>query len=80
MRPQVRALEAADEYPLKIADQRAELGLFGATIGLGYGGLGLSASTYSRIVERVSAVWMSVSGIINSHLIIARKLVERNRV
>jgi alkylation response protein AidB-like acyl-CoA dehydrogenase len=34
-----------------------------------YGGLGLSAATYARIVERVSAVWMSISGIFNSHLI-----------
>jgi alkylation response protein AidB-like acyl-CoA dehydrogenase len=46
-----------------------ELGLFGATIAEEYGGLGLTAVTYAKIVERVSAVWMSVSGIFNSHLI-----------
>ena len=50
---------------------REALGLFGATIAQEYGGLGLSTSTYAKIIERVSAVWMSVSGIINSHLIMA---------
>ena len=53
-----------------------DLGLFGATISTEYGGLGLSATTYARIVERVSEVWMSVSGIFNSHLIMAAA-VER---
>ena len=69
VRPYVRALEADDEYPQDIADKMAEMGLFGATISADYGGLGLPAATYSKIVERVSAVWMSVSGIFNSHLI-----------
>lgn len=67
--PYVRELEAADEYPQDIADKLAELGMFGATISPEYGGLGLDIHTYAKIVERVSAVWMSVSGIFNSHLI-----------
>ena len=45
VRPHVRELEAADEYPAEIADKMAELGLFGATISPDYGGLGLSAET-----------------------------------
>lgn len=76
VRPYVRELEAVDEYPAEIADKMAELGLFGATISADYGGLGMSASTYAKIVERVSAVWMSVSGIFNSHLIMCAA-VER---
>ena len=48
-----------------------ELGLFGAIIPTEYGGLGLSATTYAKIIERISSVWMSISGIINSHLIMA---------
>ena len=76
VRPYVRELEAADEYPAEIADKMANLGLFGATISPDYGGLGLSASTYVKIVERVSAVWMSLSGIFNSHLIMCAA-VER---
>jgi alkylation response protein AidB-like acyl-CoA dehydrogenase len=76
VRPYVRALEAADEYPQDIAGGLAEMGLFGATISSDYGGLGLSASMYAKIIERTSAVWMSVSGIFNSHLIMA-SAVER---
>ncbi|WP_420563721.1 acyl-CoA dehydrogenase family protein [Thalassobaculum sp.] len=76
VRPVAHELEARDEWPAEIVEKMKDLGLFGATIGEEYGGLGLSAATYSKIVERVSAVWMSVSGIFNSHLIMAQA-VER---
>ena len=76
VRPRVRELEAADTWPAGIVEKMGELGLFGATVSTRYGGLGLSASTYAKIVERVSAVWMSMSGIFNSHLIMAAA-VER---
>jgi alkylation response protein AidB-like acyl-CoA dehydrogenase len=71
VRPHVRALEAADTYPAAIADKLATMGLFGATIAPEHGGLGLPALTYARIIERMSAVWISVPGFINSHLIMA---------
>ncbi len=74
--PYAHALETDDIYPQEIVDKMVDMGLFGATIGVEYGGLGLSASTYAKIVERVSTVWMSVSGIFNSHLIMAAA-VER---
>jgi len=67
--PYAKDLELADEYPSDIVEKMKEIGLFGATISEQYGGLGLNAVTYSKIVEKVSAVWMSVSGIFNSHLI-----------
>ncbi len=76
VKPYAHELEADDVYPDEIVEKMKGLGLFGATIGPAYGGLGLSATTYARIVERVSAVWMSVSGIFNSHLIMAAT-VER---
>jgi alkylation response protein AidB-like acyl-CoA dehydrogenase len=69
VRPVAKELELADAYPHDIVAKMRELGLFGATIGERYGGLGLSATTYAKIVEHVSAVWMSISGIFNSHLI-----------
>ena len=72
--PVAHDLEQADEYPREIVAKMQALGLFGATIGQRYGGLGLSAGVYARIVERVSAVWMSVSGIFNSHLILCNAL------
>ncbi|MDH3668507.1 MAG: acyl-CoA dehydrogenase family protein [Paracoccaceae bacterium] len=69
--PYAQALEAADEYPEEIVAAMKDLGLFGAVIPAEYGGLGLSPSTYAKIIERIARVWMSVSGIINSHLIMA---------
>jgi alkylation response protein AidB-like acyl-CoA dehydrogenase len=71
VRPNAHRLEQADEYPHQIVERMKELGLFGCTIDPEYGGFGLSTSTYAKIVERMAAVWMSVSGIINSHLIMA---------
>jgi alkylation response protein AidB-like acyl-CoA dehydrogenase len=71
VRPVARALEAADTYPAEIVEKLRTLGMFGATIAPEHGGLGLPATTYAKIVERMSAVWMSVPGLFNSHLIMA---------
>ena len=57
--------------PARSSTQMQELGLFGATIGAEYGGLGLPATTYAEIVMRISAVWMAITGIFNSHLMLA---------
>ncbi len=70
--PYAHDLEQEDEYPHAMVEQMKELGLFGATIAPEYGGLGLSASTYAKVVSAVCEVWMSLSGIFNSHLIMAR--------
>ncbi len=71
VQPYAHDLEASDTYPEEIVEKMKALGLFGATIAQEYGGLGLPVTTYAKIVERVSAVWMSVSGVFNSHLIMA---------
>jgi alkylation response protein AidB-like acyl-CoA dehydrogenase len=73
---QVMALEAADEYPHEMVERMKEFGLFGATIAQEYGGLGLPAATYAKIVTTISEVWMSLTGIFNSHLIMSAA-VER---
>ena len=77
LRPVARKYDQADEYPHDIVEQMKELGLFGATIGEEYGGLGLSAWTYAQIVIKVASAWMAPSGIFNSHLIVA-SAIERN--
>ena len=71
LKPIVREHDHEDRYPAGVVEQMKELGLFGATISPEYGGLGLSAATYSRIIMSISSVWMSVTGIINSHLMLA---------
>ena len=74
--PHVMALEHGDIWPEKMVAQMKALGLFGATISPQYGGLGLSAALYARIVARISETWMSLTGIFNSHLMMAL-LVEK---
>ncbi|HEX2198106.1 MAG TPA: acyl-CoA dehydrogenase family protein [Burkholderiales bacterium] len=76
VRPHVMRLEHDDVYPQEMVEQMKALGLFGATISPQYGGLGLSAQTYSKIVAQISEVWMSLTGIFNSHLMMAL-LVEK---
>jgi alkylation response protein AidB-like acyl-CoA dehydrogenase len=71
LKPIVREYDHEDRYPAGIVEQMKELGLFGATISPEYGGLGLSAATYARIIMSISSVWMSITGIINSHLMLA---------
>lgn len=72
----VAKLEHEDIYPAEMVAQMTKLGLFGATISEQYGGLGLPAELYARIVSRISEVWMSLTGIFNSHLMMAL-LVEK---
>ncbi|MBV7486573.1 acyl-CoA dehydrogenase family protein [Bordetella sp. BOR01] len=67
----VREFDHADRYPAHIVEEMKALGLFGATVSTDYGGLGLPASTYAKIVMRISSVWMAVTGIFNSHLMLA---------
>ncbi|QOY62682.1 acyl-CoA dehydrogenase family protein [Lysobacter sp. H21R4] len=74
--PIAREYDLADKYPHELVEEMKELGLFGATISQEYGGLGLPASIYAKIVIRISAVWMAPTGIFNSHLIMA-SAIER---
>ncbi|MEU7821320.1 acyl-CoA dehydrogenase family protein [Catellatospora sp. NPDC049133] len=69
--PRAQRLEHADEYPEEILAGMKEMGLFGLTIPEEYGGLGESLLTYALVVEELSRGWMSVSGIVNTHFIVA---------
>ena len=71
VRPVIQKYDHADEWPEEIVEQMKEMGLFGATISQQYGGLGLSAVTYAKIVALISSYWMAITGIFNSHLIMA---------
>jgi len=71
VRPQVMRLEHDDIYPREMVETMKRMGLFGAVLDPQWGGLGLSASTYAKIVMQISTVWMSLTGIFNSHLMMA---------
>lgn len=72
VRPVAMELEHSDTYPHELVDDMIEMGLFGAIIAPKYGGLGLSAKTYVKIVAKISEEWMSLTGIFNSHLMMAQ--------
>jgi alkylation response protein AidB-like acyl-CoA dehydrogenase len=74
--PVATELEHKDQYPEKIVEQMKQLGLFGLTIPEEYDGLGESLLTYALVVEEIARGWMSVSGIINTHFIVAYMLVR----
>jgi alkylation response protein AidB-like acyl-CoA dehydrogenase len=69
--PAAAGLDRADAYPDAIVARLKELGVFGLTIGEEYGGLGESLLTYALVVEELSRGWMSLSGIINTHFMLA---------
>src|SRR5882757_8333247 len=69
--PHAQHLEHADEYPSAIVAGMQEMGLFGLTIGEEHGGLGESLLTYALVGEQLSRGWMSISGIVNTHFIVA---------
>ncbi len=71
VRPRVREYDHADRYPHELVEQMKAMGLFGATISQAYGGLGLPATLYARIVMHIASVWMALTGIFNSHLMLA---------
>jgi alkylation response protein AidB-like acyl-CoA dehydrogenase len=74
--PHAQELEHADEYPADIVEGMKEMGIFGLMIPEEYGGLGESLLTYALTVEEIARGWMSVSGIINTHFIVAYMLMQ----
>ncbi len=74
--PVATSLEHADEYPQAIVDGLKELGVFGLMIPEEFGGLGESLLTYALVVEEIARGWMSVSGVINTHFIVAWMLMQ----
>lgn len=69
--PHAQEFEQKDIYPEEIVEGLKALGLFGAMIPEAYGGLGLTPAFYARVIERIAGTWMSVTGFLNSHLIMA---------
>jgi alkylation response protein AidB-like acyl-CoA dehydrogenase len=72
--PAAQELEHSDTYPSEIVDGMKEMGLFGLTVPEEYGGLGESLLTYALVVEEIARGWMSVSGVINTHFIVAHMI------
>jgi alkylation response protein AidB-like acyl-CoA dehydrogenase len=74
--PHAQTLEHDDAYPQDIVDGMKEMGLFGLTVPEEFGGLGESLLTYALVVEQIARGWMSVSGVINTHFIVAHMIAH----
>jgi len=74
--PVAQELEHSDTYPTEIVEGLKELGVFGLMIPEEYGGLGESLLTYALCVEEIARGWMSVSGVINTHFIVAYMVMQ----
>ena len=74
VKPVASEMEHRDEYPHALVERMKELGLFGAIIPTEYGGMGLSFTTYAMIIEEICRGWMSLTGVLNSHLLFAHIL------
>ncbi len=72
--PVARDLEQNDIYPLDLIEKLKKLGFFGATIPEAYGGLGVDFVTYVQMIEELSRGWMSLAGIVNTHVLVAYML------
>src|SRR5437588_9614450 len=69
--PVAHDLEKHDTYPFELIEKLKKLGIFSATIPEAYGGLGFDFVTYTQIVEELSRGWMSLAGIVNTHILVA---------
>ncbi|MCZ2824177.1 MULTISPECIES: acyl-CoA dehydrogenase family protein [unclassified Modestobacter] len=74
--PRAQELEHGDVYPTEIVEGLAEMGIFGLTIPEEFGGLGESLLTYALVAEEIARGWMSVSGVINTHFIVAHLITQ----
>jgi butyryl-CoA dehydrogenase len=72
--PHATDLEHKDEFPEAIVEGMRQMGLFGLMIPEEFGGLGESLLTYALVVEEIARGWMSISGVINTHFIVAYML------
>jgi alkylation response protein AidB-like acyl-CoA dehydrogenase len=74
--PHVREFEHEDIYPTEIVQQMKEMGLFSLMYAPEHGGLGFSASSYTKVITRLSETWMSLAGVINTHMMLGQ-LIQR---
>jgi alkylation response protein AidB-like acyl-CoA dehydrogenase len=74
--PVASPLEHEDRFPAEIVEKMRSLGLFGVTIPESYGGLGLDLLTYVGVIEELAYGWMSLTGVVNTHTMVATLLLQ----
>ena len=75
VRPVVRELEHADEYPEKLIEQMKELGIFGLAIPEPYGEAPVSMPCYALVTAELARGWMSLAGAMGGHTVVSKLLL-----
>lgn len=76
VRPNVRELEHANEYPERWIEQMKQIGIFGLAVPEPYGGMPVSMLCYAQVTEELSRGWMSLAGAMGGHTVVAKLLVD----
>ncbi|MEE1831661.1 acyl-CoA dehydrogenase family protein [Streptomyces sp. SP17KL33] len=75
VRPVVRELEHANEYPEKLIEQMKALGIYGLAVPESYGGAPVSTPCYVGVTEQLARGWMSLAGAMGGHTVVAKLLL-----
>ncbi|MGO1544532.1 MAG: acyl-CoA dehydrogenase family protein [Gulosibacter sp.] len=76
VKPKVREVEHANEYPEQWIEQMKELGIYGLAVPEEYGGLPVSMPAYAKVCEELARGWMSLTGAMGGHTVVAKLLSE----
>jgi alkylation response protein AidB-like acyl-CoA dehydrogenase len=71
VRPEVREVEAANEYPEQWIDEMKEMGIYGLLIPVEDGGIEVSTECFARVTEELARGWMSLAGAMGGHSVIS---------
>nr|WP_090341234.1 acyl-CoA dehydrogenase family protein [Mycolicibacterium malmesburyense]CRL71021.1 butyryl-CoA dehydrogenase [Mycolicibacterium malmesburyense] len=75
VKPQVRDVEHANEYPEAWIEQMKQIGIYGLAIPEEYGGSPVSMPCYVEVTQELSRGWMSLAGAMGGHTVVAKLLV-----
>ena len=76
IRPVAREWEHSGRYPTEIVEKMKELGFFGITIPAAWGGLDADLVSMAILFEEISKGWMAIAGILGSHSLACRMIVN----
>ncbi|WAJ43441.1 acyl-CoA dehydrogenase family protein [Mycobacterium sp. Aquia_216] len=74
VKPTVREVEHANEYPEKWIEQMKQIGIYGLAIPEDYGGSPVSMACYVLVTQELARGWMSLAGAMGGHTVVAKLL------
>ena len=71
VKPSVREMEHANEYPERWIEQMKAIGIYGLAVPEEFGGTPVSMPCYVRITGELARGWMSLAGAMGGHTVVA---------